>query len=318
MTVDIDYEIICKEDFGILKAMDNIYIDRIEEALDIKLLIGDEKVVISGPENQVKDCKTVLDIVLSDINKGICLNPDSLEFYLEQDNIVDGKRKHGEYMKEAVAFTFDNKVIKVKSHGQRYYVDAVKNNDLTFCLGPAGTGKTFLAVLLATEALRKKDVKRIVLVRPAVEAGEQLGFLPGDLQEKIQPYIRPLYDSLYYLLGVDQVERLIERKVIEIAPLAYMRGRTLDDAFIILDEGQNATIEQMKMFLTRFGFNSKVVVTGDPTQDDLKKGEISGLGHAVRMLRGIKGIKVINLNKNDVVRHRLVKEIIEAYEKGGF
>ncbi|KAF0091234.1 MAG: phosphate starvation-inducible protein PhoH [Fusobacteria bacterium] len=317
MIKNINFEIINNEDLAELCADEFKYIKMIEVSQNIKLEINKDNINISGQEEDIYKGKKIIDVLLGRINSGLKLNVETLEHYTSNDNFQEIIDKNIENSKEAIAFTYDNKIIRAKSHGQKYYIDSINRNDLTFCLGPAGTGKTFLAVLMATEALRKKEVKKIILVRPAVEAGEQLGFLPGDLQEKIQPYIRPLYDSLFFLLGFEQVEKLLERKVIEIAPLAYMRGRTLDDAFIILDEGQNATVEQMKMFLTRFGFNSKVVVTGDPSQNDLKKGEVSGLLHSVELLRGIKGIKIIKLYKNDVFRHHLVKEIIEAYEKGG-
>ncbi len=317
MIKNINFEIINNEDLAELCVEDFRYIKMIENSQNIKLEINKENINISGLEANIYMGKKIVEVLLNQINVGLKLNKETIEYYTSVDNFNEINNKNIEALKEAIAFTYDNKIVRAKSHGQKYYIDCIKGNDLTFCLGPAGTGKTFLAVLMATEALRKKEVRKIVLVRPAVEAGEQLGFLPGDLQEKIQPYIRPLYDSLFFLLGFEQVEKLIERKVIEIAPLAYMRGRTLDDAFIILDEGQNATVEQMKMFLTRFGFNSKVVVTGDPSQNDLKKGEVSGLLNAVELLRGIKGIKIINLHKTDVFRHHLVKEIIEAYEKGG-
>lgn len=317
MIKNINFEVINNEDLAELCADEFKFIRYIENSQKINLKISKDNINISGLESDIYNGKKIIDTLLDRINLGFKINQETVEYYSSNENIQEIINKSIDDLKQAIAFTYDNKIIRAKSHGQKYYINGIKNNDLTFCLGPAGTGKTFLAVLMATEALRKKEVKKIVLVRPAVEAGEQLGFLPGDLEEKIQPYIRPLYDSLYFLLGFEQVERLIERKVIEIAPLAYMRGRTLDDAFIILDEGQNATVEQMKMFLTRFGFNSKVVVTGDPSQNDLKKGEISGLIHGVEILKGIKGIKIIKLYKNDVFRHHLVKEIIEAYEKGG-
>ena len=206
------------------------------------------------------------------------------------------------------------KTIRAKTMGQRLYINAMKRNDLVFGIGPAGTGKTFLAVVYAAKQLRKGSVKRIVLTRPAVEAGESLGFLPGDLKEKVDPYLRPLYDGLNTVLGREQTQRLIERGVIEIAPLAYMRGRTLDDAFVILDEAQNTTHAQMKMFLTRLGFGSKMVVTGDQTQIDLPKGVKSGLKEAIKNLRGVKGINIMELDQSDVVRHPLVSKIIERYE----
>ena len=206
------------------------------------------------------------------------------------------------------------KTIRAKTMGQRIYINAMKRNDLVFGNGPAGTGKTFLAVVYAAKQLRKGSVKRIVLTRPAVEAGESLGFLPGDLKEKVDPYLRPLYDGLNTVLGREQTQRLIERGVIEIAPLAYMRGRTLDDAFVILDEAQNTTHAQMKMFLTRLGFGSKMVVTGDQTQIDLPKGVKSGLKEAVKKLSGVSGISIMKMDQSDVVRHPLVSKIINRYE----
>ncbi|UTI10058.1 PhoH family protein [Staphylococcus epidermidis] len=206
------------------------------------------------------------------------------------------------------------KTIRAKTMGQRIYINAMKRNDLVFGIGPAGTGKTFLAVVYAAKQLRKGSVKRIVLTRPAVEAGESLGFLPGDLKEKVDPYLRPLYDGLNTVLGREQTQRLIERGVIEIAPLAYMRGRTLDDAFVILDEAQNTTHAQMKMFLTRLGFGSKMVVTGDQTQIDLPKGVKSGLKEAVKKLSGVSGISIMKMDQSDVVRHPLVNKIINRYE----
>ena len=206
------------------------------------------------------------------------------------------------------------KTIRAKTMGQRIYINAMKRNDLVFGIGPAGTGKTFLAVVYAAKQLRKGSVKRIVLTRPAVEAGESLGFLPGDLKEKVDPYLRPLYDGLNTVLGREQTQRLIERGVIEIAPLAYMRGRTLDDAFVIIDEAQNTTHAQMKMFLTRLGFGSKMVVTGDQTQIDLPKGVKSGLKEAVKKLSGVSGISIMKMDQSDVVRHPLVSKIINRYE----
>lgn len=206
------------------------------------------------------------------------------------------------------------KTIRAKTMGQRIYINAMKRNDLVFGIGPAGTGKTFLAVVYAAKQLRKGSVKRIVLTRPAVEAGESLGFLPGDLKEKVDPYLRPLYDGLNTVLGREQTQRLIDRGVIEIAPLAYMRGRTLDDAFVILDEAQNTTHAQMKMFLTRLGFGSKMVVTGDQTQIDLPKGVKSGLKEAVKKLSGVSGISIMKMDQSDVVRHPLVSKIINRYE----
>ncbi len=216
---------------------------------------------------------------------------------------------------DCLCVTTRGKPIKAKTVGQRRYVEAIKKHTVTFGIGPAGTGKTFLAVAMAVRALRDKQVSRIILTRPAIEAGEKLGFLPGDLQSKIDPYLRPLYDAMYEMMGPENYQRQLEKGVIEIAPLAYMRGRTLDDSFIILDEAQNATPEQMKMFLTRLGFNSKAVITGDLTQTDLPNGQKSGLSVAVKILEGVEDIAVHAFTDRDVVRHQLVQRIIRAYEK---
>lgn len=216
---------------------------------------------------------------------------------------------------DCICITTRGKPIKAKTFGQKQYVDAIKNNTIVLGIGPAGTGKTFLAVAMAVKALRDKQVNRIILTRPAVEAGEKLGFLPGDLQNKIDPYLRPLYDALYEMMGAENYQKHLEKNTIEVAPLAYMRGRTLDDSFIILDEAQNATPEQMKMFLTRLGFGSKAVVTGDLTQTDLPFGKRSGLAEAVKILGGIEDIAIHSFTDRDVVRHRLVQKIILAYDK---
>lgn len=205
------------------------------------------------------------------------------------------------------------KSIRIKNLGQREYIEAIKKNDVTFGIGPAGTGKTFLAVVMAIAALKKGEVQKIIVTRPAVEAGENLGFLPGDLKEKVDPYLRPIYDALYQIFGTEHTNRLMERGVIEIAPLAYMRGRTLDDAFVILDEAQNTTVMQMKMFLTRLGFNSKMIINGDISQIDLPKGSLSGLVHAIKVLENVKQIAFVNFSAQDVVRHPVVAKIIEAY-----
>ena len=218
-------------------------------------------------------------------------------------------------LNDCICLNSRGKPIKPKTVGQQKYVDAIKKNTITFGVGPAGTGKTFLAVALAVTALKQKQISRIILTRPAVEAGEKLGFLPGDLQQKVDPYLRPLYDALFDMLGAESFQKQLERGNIEVAPLAYMRGRTLDDSFIILDEAQNTSVEQMKMFLTRLGFNSKMVVTGDITQIDLPDGRRSGLVDAVKILKDVDDIQIVRFNERDVVRHKLVQDIIKAYEK---
>ena len=232
------------------------------------------------------------------------------------DMVKDGRE--GELLDlsdNCICITTKGKPIKARTVGQKYYVDAIKNNTVIFGIGPAGTGKTFLAVAMAIKALREKQVSRIILTRPAIEAGEKLGFLPGDLQSKIDPYLRPLYDALFELMGYESYQRNVEKQIIEIAPLAYMRGRTLDDSFIIFDEAQNATGEQMKMFLTRLGTNSKAVITGDLTQTDLPYGQVSGLSTAVKIVGDIEGIAVHRFTDRDVVRHHLVQKIIVAYDR---
>ena len=232
------------------------------------------------------------------------------------DMVRDGKQNELAVLEQGcICITSGGKPIKAKTVGQRNYVDAIKKNTIVFGVGPAGTGKTFLAVAMAVKALREKQVTRIVLTRPAIEAGEKLGFLPGDLQSKIDPYLRPLYDALFEMMGAENYQRHIEKGTIEIAPLAYMRGRTLDDSFIILDEAQNATPEQMKMFLTRLGFNSKAVITGDLTQTDLPSTQKSGLAEAVKILAGVDDIVIHHFSDRDVVRHKLVQKIILAYQK---
>lgn len=308
-------EINSYEDIKVLFGQQDQNKDLIEAELAVELEIRDNNIIIKGFDDNVHKTGLLLEYLLIQISNSKELDLRRVEYIIEELMNQELEILFKGELFDNLAVTYDNKIIRAKSFGQKYYINAIKNNDVVFALGPAGTGKTFLGVLMAVEALKKREIKKIILVRPAVEAGEQLGFLPGDLQEKIQPYIKPLYDSLHYLLGVEQVDKYIEKKIIEIAPLAYMRGRTLDDAYIILDEGQNTTIDQMKMFLTRFGNNSKIIVTGDPSQNDLKKDEISGLIHSTSILSDIKGIKVIYLKNKDIVRHRLVRKIIEAYEE---
>ena len=272
------------------------------------------KIKLVGPEDNVKLAETVVAKLGDIVKAGEPIDKTRIIYCVElaKEGNAEGIEK---VMSGVVAITSRGKQIKCKTVGQKKYVDAIKKNTVVFGVGPAGTGKTYLAVALAVSAFKNKEVEKIILTRPAVEAGEKLGFLPGDLQNKVDPYLRPLYDALQEMLGMDGYLKLIERGVIEIAPLAYMRGRTLDDSFIILDEAQNTTREQMKMFLTRLGFNSKMVVTGDVTQIDLPDGKRSGLTDAMRILRNVPDISINTFTEKDVVRHKLVQDIIKAYEK---
>ena len=274
-----------------------------------------DTIVITGPDERgVADAASVVGYLKKMSRFNDNLTEQSVDYVIE---MVKGGHADelGGFDEDCICITTKGKPIKAKTVGQRRYVEEIKKNTIVLGVGPAGTGKTFLAVAMAVTALRNKEVERIILTRPAVEAGEKLGYLPGDLQNKIDPYLRPLYDALYEMFGAETYHRYLERGTIEIAPLAYMRGRTLDDSFIILDEAQNTTPEQMKMFLTRLGFNSKAVVTGDVTQTDLPSGKRSGLVEATRILKDIDGIAVHTFTERDVVRHRLVQKIILAYEK---
>lgn len=285
----------------------------IEENLDVIIHARTERVQVLGDsEETVETARLTIEALLVLVNRGMTVNTSDVVTALSmaQNGSID---KFVALYEEEIIKDSYGKPIRVKTLGQKIYVDSVKNHDVVFGIGPAGTGKTFLAVTLAVTALKRGQVKRIILTRPAVEAGESLGFLPGDLKEKVDPYLRPVYDALYQILGKEQTSRLMEREIIEIAPLAYMRGRTLDDAFVILDEAQNTTIMQMKMFLTRLGFNSKMIVNGDVSQIDLPKNVKSGLIDAVEKLRNIKKIDFIHLSAKDVVRHPVVAEIINAY-----
>lgn len=285
----------------------------IEENLDVIIHARTERVQVLGDsEETLETARLTIEALLVLVNRGMTVNTSDVVTALSmaQNGSID---KFVALYEEEIIKDSYGKPIRVKTLGQKIYVDSVKNHDVVFGIGPAGTGKTFLAVTLAVTALKRGQVKRIILTRPAVEAGESLGFLPGDLKEKVDPYLRPVYDALYQILGKEQTSRLMEREIIEIAPLAYMRGRTLDDAFVILDEAQNTTIMQMKMLLTRLGFNSKMIVNGDVSQIDLPKNVKSGLIDAVEKLRNIKKIDFIHLSAKDVVRHPVVAEIINAY-----
>ncbi|MGB7998784.1 MAG: PhoH family protein [Anaerobacillus sp.] len=285
----------------------------IEEALHVSLVTRGEGISVRGDDESISMVRDVINTLHSLIKRGASISGRDVVYacQLVQQGMLDQLL---ELYQEEITTNAKGKPIKVKTLGQRHYVSAMKKTDLVFGIGPAGTGKTYLAVVMAVAALKYNQVKKIVLTRPAVEAGESLGFLPGDLKEKVDPYLRPLYDALHDVLGVEQTTRLIERGTIEIAPLAYMRGRTLDDSYVILDEAQNTTSQQMKMFLTRLGFGSKMVITGDITQIDLPKGKESGLAAAEKILKRVKDVSFIYLQQTDVVRHPLVQRIIDAYE----
>ena len=292
----------------------DVHLHMIESILNISLVTRGEELIVDGNDESAMIVKDVMNTLFELIKKGIMISERDVVYAVQL-----GKKgllhQLPNLYEEEITTNIKGKPIRVKTLGQHHYVAAIHKHDLVFGIGPAGTGKTYLAVVMAVTALKRNQLKRIILTRPAVEAGESLGFLPGDLKEKVDPYLRPLYDALHDVLGVEHTERLIERGTIEIAPLAYMRGRTLDDAFVILDEAQNTTHEQMKMFLTRLGFGSKMVITGDLTQIDLPKGKESGLKIAEKVLSSVNGISFVYLQQMDVVRHPLVQRIIEAYEQ---
>ena len=286
----------------------------IEKELDVSIKSKNDKVIICGDEEKVEDATLLLKNLIETARKQDSLSHSDVRYSISLIKNNE-KRPVSELLKDTVVYTSMGKPIRAKTLGQKRYIDAINNNDIVFGIGPAGTGKTYLAMAAAVRAFKSKEVNRIILTRPAVEAGENLGFLPGDLQNKVDPYLRPLYDALFEILGHDTYNNLFEKGLIEVAPLAYMRGRTLDSAFVILDEAQNTTNEQMKMFLTRLGYGSKAIITGDVTQIDLPRGKQSGLKTVLRILAGVKGIGITYLNKNDIVRHPLVQRIIDAYEK---
>lgn len=286
----------------------------IEKETGASIVSRNTHIAISGKQEDVELAKTVVDKLLLMIRRHDKIDLSKIRYAVElaREGNADAIE---EIMADVIAITNKGRQVKSRTIGQKRYVKAIRNNTIVFGIGPAGTGKTYLAMAMAVMALKNKEVERIILTRPAVEAGESLGFLPGDLQTKVDPYLRPLYDALYEFLGGEAFARLSERGIIEVAPLAYMRGRTLSDAFIVLDEAQNCTQEQMKMFLTRFGENSKVVVTGDITQIDLPKEKKSGLKHSIEILDGIEDLSVQYLTHRDVVRHTMVQNIIKAYER---
>lgn len=290
-------------------------IKRIEQTYGVKITNRGTELKVSGDEEAADKGARAIEGLLTLAAKGEAIDEQKVRYLI--DLVTSGNDdKIGEMAKDVVCITAKGKPVKAKTLGQQRYMKAIMKNTITIGVGPAGTGKTYLAVAAAVAAFRDKTVNRIILTRPAVEAGERLGFLPGDLQNKVDPYLRPLYDALYDMLGAETYQKYLERGNIEVAPLAYMRGRTLDDSFIILDEAQNTTREQMKMFLTRLGFGSKVVITGDVTQIDLPTDKVSGLKDAVRILENIPDIAICRLSASDVVRHALVQKIIAAYESG--
>lgn len=286
----------------------------IEEEFQTEIFLRDNMLVVVGDNNSTELVEKLIYKLMEIINTQQRLTKQELRYTIEL--VKKGREEQlKELLNDVVCITASGKTIKPKTIGQKMYIDSIRNNDIVFGIGPAGTGKTYLAMAMAVTAFKNKEVNRIVLTRPAVEAGESLGFLPGDLQEKVDPYLRPIYDALFDILGVETYSKLIEKGLIEVAPLAYMRGRTLDSAYVILDEAQNTTNEQMKMFLTRLGFGSKAIITGDITQIDLSKGKASGLVTVLEVLKNVKGIEFIRLTKKDIVRHPLVQRIIEAYEE---
>jgi len=291
---------------------DNLKI--VEKELKIKIVARAEKLTLSGKDAAVEKALNVFNQLVELIRSSRKLRQQEIQYFikaLSEDSSLELKDLYNDKIDVPSKKLF----VTPKTRGQKEYVDAIRGHDIVIGIGPAGTGKTYLAMAMAVSALRKSEVTRIILTRPAVEAGESLGFLPGDLQEKVSPYLRPLYDALYEMMDADSVHRFLASGIIEVAPLAYMRGRTLNDSFIIMDEAQNATPEQMKMFLTRLGFDSKVVITGDITQSDLPGGKAKGLLQARNLLKAIDGIKVVSLTGHDVVRHALVQRIIKAYEE---
>ena len=285
-----------------------------KDELGVEIYARGDSVSLSGEPEKVALAEITLNTLRDILRRGENIDRTRIRYAIAL--AAEGKSDRiGEIMRDVIAITYRGRPVKCKTLGQKQYVDAIRDNTCTFAVGPAGTGKTYLAIAMAVVALKNKEIEKIILTRPAVEAGEKLGFLPGDLAQKVDPYLRPLYDALHEMMGVDAYQRLVERGAVEVAPLAYMRGRTLNDAFIILDEAQNTTSEQMKMFLTRMGMGSKMVITGDVTQIDLPMGKKSGLVEALEVLKNVNDIAIVKLSHRDVVRHELVQAIVRAYEK---
>ncbi|BCA85391.1 phosphate starvation protein PhoH [Enterococcus saigonensis] len=310
----LELKLSAKDDISMLLGAHDKHLKLIEENTHVLISSRGETIMIEGEAAFVAIAQQVITALQELINRGVHISTPDVAQALKAIPL-QGVSAFLALYEEEILKDRNGKAIRVKNRGQKKYLEAVKKNDVVFGIGPAGTGKTFLAVVLAIAALKKGQVQKIILTRPAVEAGENLGFLPGDLKEKVDPYLRPVYDALYQIFGVEHTNRLMDRGIIEIAPLAYMRGRTLEDAFVILDEAQNTTIMQMKMFLTRLGYNSKMIVNGDTSQIDLPKGVVSGLVHAERTLSNISQIAFVNFEASDVVRHPVVAKIIEAYDQ---
>lgn len=290
------------------------HIKKIEKEFNIKLINRGDDIKLTGDDKQVEESYSVIKELIRFSEKGEQITVQTVQYLI--DLIKEGSQKDIDSgYDEFICMTVNGRPIKSKTIGQKKYINLIKNNNIVFGIGPAGTGKTYLAMAMAITAFKNNEVGRIIMTRPAIEAGEKLGFLPGDLQQKVDPYLRPLYDALYEIMGAESYQKNLEKGAIEVAPLAYMRGRTLDNAFIVLDEAQNTTPEQMKMFLTRIGYGSKAVITGDTTQMDLPEGKKSGLQESIKILQSIEGIGFITLTNKDVIRHPLVQKIILAYEK---
>ncbi len=287
---------------------------KIERSFSVDIILRDDKVIVAGDELRVRRAVSVINTLGALSRKGNDITEQQVDYAIAM-SMEDSSQEILNIDNELICHTISGRPVKPKTLGQKRYVDAIKDNMVVFSMGPAGTGKTYLAMAMAITAFKNGEVERLILTRPAIEAGEKLGFLPGDLQSKVDPYLRPLYDALYQIMGADGFLKNMEKGLIEVAPLAYMRGRTLDNAYIILDEAQNTTPAQMKMFLTRIGFGSKVVITGDRTQKDLPSGSISGLDVALKVLKGVEGIGFIELDSKDVVRHPLVQRIVKAYDE---
>ena len=290
------------------------YLKKIERTLHVTMIARDGEIKIIGPEKTIGQAKSVFNNLIELSKRGNTITEQNVDYALSL-SFTENDGQILEIDKDIICRTISGKPVKPKTLGQKHYVDAIRKKMIVFGIGPAGTGKTYLAMAMAIQAFKNGEVGRIILTRPAIEAGEKLGFLPGDLQSKIDPYLRPLYDALYQIMGAESYLHNSEKGLIEVAPLAYMRGRTLDDSFIILDEAQNTSREQMKMFLTRLGFGSKIVITGDVTQIDLPDGKASGLKEAMRVLRDVEGIGICELTNADVVRHVMVQRIVKAYEE---